>query len=72
MTDFENVGVLELASTGRSFRIEMKGGLVCYVAIRAVGQVLYGVEKSATIFKIKASSEKPELQKSKTEAYFKE
>lgn len=53
---FENVGVLKLASTGRSYRIEITDRVltkICYVSKRDVELVKAGKKKTATIYVLK-------------------
>lgn len=52
-SDFENVGILKLASTGRSYRLEYLGFIVAYVSIGDVERVKLGKAKTATIWKVK-------------------
>ncbi|MCK4478375.1 hypothetical protein KAU88_07605 [Candidatus Bathyarchaeota archaeon] len=54
MTDsFENVGILKLASTGRSYKLEYLGFISAYVSVKDVELVRQGKKKTATIFKVK-------------------
>lgn len=52
-SDFENVGVLKLASTGRSYRIECFGFISAYVSVKDVERVKLGKVKTVTIWRRK-------------------
>jgi len=70
--DFEIVGVVMRASSGRSLKLELHLPYtvfteICYVPIKAVQEVINEHKKSATIYKVKpkkrnASGENKELQ----------
>jgi len=52
-SDFEDVGVLKLSSTGRSYRLQYLGFIVAFVSVKDVELVRQGKKKTATIFKVK-------------------
>lgn len=53
VSDFENVGVLKLSSSERSYKLEYLGFIVAYVSVKDVEAVRQGKKKTATIWKVK-------------------
>ena len=52
-SDFENVGCLKLASTGRSYRLEYLNFIVAFVSVKDVERVREGKKRAAPIWRVK-------------------
>jgi len=52
-SDFEDVGILKLSSSGRSYRLEYLGFIVAYVSVKDVKAVVAGKKRTAPIWRVK-------------------